>query len=368
MTVDLSALKQLNAARWARAKLTRGAEFKPVAKRLVAAKERYMAVSDQTGVPWFFIAVTHQRESAQRWDRSLAQGDPWNKKSVHVPKGRGPFASWEEAAVDALVVCPPKAASNKDWSIGGLLTMLEQYNGLGYANKGIPSPYIWSGTDQYQRGKYIADGKFSATTVDKQLGCAGLLLAMREIDPSITLDGPPHNQESILIEAVQRRLDALGYHDVGTIDGKWGGKTAGAIAGFKNDRHIADDAEGITPRLIAELDKAEAEKWKRPIAPERKEATEAEVAKEAPEMVPVRQNKWAAIVASIVAIVSSIISSLGTSFIDALSWLGTVKAFFADVPGWAWFGIAAVIAVLFAFNSWRGTHGIATAFRTGERN
>jgi hypothetical protein len=35
---------------------------------------------------------------------------------------------------------------------GGALTLLEQYNGLGYANRGLPSPYIWSGTDRYLKG------------------------------------------------------------------------------------------------------------------------------------------------------------------------------------------------------------------------
>lgn len=151
-----------------------------------AARTRYQTIEAKTGVPWVFIAVAHQRESSQDWSRSLAQGDPWNRKSTHVPAGRGPFKSFEDAAVDALVNCAPYAARNKDWSTGGLLTMLEQYNGLGYFNRGLPSPYIWSGTDQYVKGKYIADGKFDANTVDKQPGSAGLILAMQQLDPSIT--------------------------------------------------------------------------------------------------------------------------------------------------------------------------------------
>ena len=69
------------------------------------------------------------------------------------------------------------------------MTLLEQYNGLGYASKGLPSPYVWSGTDQYVSGKYVADGVFSATTVDKQLGCAGLIMAMAALDPSISFSG-----------------------------------------------------------------------------------------------------------------------------------------------------------------------------------
>jgi hypothetical protein len=79
--------------------------------------------------------------------------------------------------------------ANKDWSIGGTLTMLEQYNGLGYASRGRPSPYIWSGTDQYVSGKYVRDGVYDPSAVDQQLGCAGLLMAMMALDPTITFTG-----------------------------------------------------------------------------------------------------------------------------------------------------------------------------------
>lgn len=171
-----------NKKRWDDCKVNadKGPTFKMVADRLMApiAKARYQAVEKTTGVPWWFIAVVHEREASQKWDRQLGQGDPLNKKSTHVPKGRGPFASWEDGAVDALVNCAPFAARNKDWSAGGALAMLEKYNGLGYFNKGIPSPYIWSGTNQYTSGKYIADGVFDPNVVDKQLGCAGLLKFM----------------------------------------------------------------------------------------------------------------------------------------------------------------------------------------------
>ncbi|MES6523962.1 hypothetical protein U6P43_12320, partial [Cutibacterium acnes] len=158
--VALSALTAANARRWAVARMLadRGLAFRAVARRLVAARDRYLAVARQTGVPWFVIAVIHEREASQRWDASLAQGDPWTRVSTHVPRGRGPFPSWAAAAVDALVDCPPHAARWKDWSPGGLLTLLEHYNGLGYAGMGQPSPYVWSGTDQYSRGKYVRDG------------------------------------------------------------------------------------------------------------------------------------------------------------------------------------------------------------------
>jgi len=191
--VNIAALTQANGARWAAAKITRGPEFSPVARRLVAAKDRYLSIAQRTGAPWFVIAVIHEREASQRFDRSIAQGDPWNRKSVRVPAGRGPFNSFEDAAYDALVNCGPYAARWRDWSTGGTMTLLEQYNGLGYANRGRPSPYIWSGTDQYRSGKYVRDGVYDPNEVDSQLGCAGLILAMQAIDASIQFGAPASN-------------------------------------------------------------------------------------------------------------------------------------------------------------------------------
>ncbi len=185
--VDLNALKAANLKRWGAAAVLPGLIrlLDGVAHRLVDAKDRYVKVSSVTHVPWPVIAVIHERESSQSWQASLAQGDRWDQVSVHVPRGRGPFSSWEAAAEDALVVCPPHAAHWEDWSIGGALCLLEQYNGLGYFRMGIASPYVWASTDQYTKGKYIADGHFDPNAVDHQLGCAGLLLRMQMIDSSV---------------------------------------------------------------------------------------------------------------------------------------------------------------------------------------
>lgn len=178
-------LKQKNKERWDNMHIlaSKGPSFKAVADRLLFQKPRYEAVSKALkekgyDIPWEFIAVTHQRESSGNFNTYLGNGQPLNKKTTIVPKGRGPFSSWEEGAIDALVYAPPYAAKNKDWTIGGTLTKLEEYNGLGYAAKDLPSPYLWAGTDQYSKGKYVADGKYDPNHVDTQLGCAGLLRFM----------------------------------------------------------------------------------------------------------------------------------------------------------------------------------------------
>jgi lysozyme family protein len=259
---DLAALTRANADRWTKAKLTRGPEFGPVARRLVAAKARYQAVEARTGVPWPFIAVTHQRESSQDWNTQLGQGDPLNRVSTHVPKGRGPFATWEDGAYDALVNCSPYGARKKDWSIGGTLTMLEQYNGLGYASRGRPSPYVWSGTDQYVSGKYVADGVYDPDTVDRQLGCAGLLMAMMQLDPSIKFDGarttnPPMPEATQVKDGawLQTSLNTLGAQPRLEVDGIVGPATRNAVRAFQLAQNITVDGL-VGPETFDALDKA----------------------------------------------------------------------------------------------------------------
>lgn len=172
----MSLLEQ-NKIRWQKVRIPadKGPAFALVANRIKANKAIYEEIEKETNVPWWFIGMVHYRESNLNMNTNIANGQPWNKKTTIVPKGRGPFGSFKEAAVDALVNCAPYAAKNKDWSAAGALTKFEEYNGLGYANKGLPSPYVWAGTDQYVKGKYVADGVFDPEHVDTQLGGAGIL-------------------------------------------------------------------------------------------------------------------------------------------------------------------------------------------------
>src|SRR5258705_13854553 len=121
---DLAKLTAANAARWSAMRVTGNVPtIDAVARRLIGprARVRYKAAEERTGVPWWFIAVVHEREASQSWAANIAQGDPWNRVSTHVPAGRGPFTSWEDAAFDALAMCPPYASRNKDWTPGGAL-------------------------------------------------------------------------------------------------------------------------------------------------------------------------------------------------------------------------------------------------------
>lgn len=177
------ALRQEYADLWAALKITRKAEADAQALRLLLARDRYKAAGYPIGVPWEFVACVHMLESGQRWDRHLHNGDPLTARTVQIPKGRPsapakPPFSWWESATDALAL--KGLATWTDWSVPGMLYQMERYNGWGYRlyHPETLSPYLWAGSSHYRAGKYVADGKWSASAVSRQIGAAVLLRAV----------------------------------------------------------------------------------------------------------------------------------------------------------------------------------------------
>lgn len=151
------------------------------ADNVLKYKSRYKTVEAKTGVPWYVIGCIHKMESDQNWLGVLHNGEKivgTDKKTTLVPAGRGPFATWEDAAIDALKVGEWNPAK---WSLGEILEFLERYNGLGYRKRGINSPYVWGYTTAYLKGRYVADGKFDPESVQKRPGCAAILKCLEEM-------------------------------------------------------------------------------------------------------------------------------------------------------------------------------------------
>ncbi len=248
MPADIAAMKAANAKRWPAAKVTTRLGFSGPAQKAFLNKPRYLSIAKRAGMPdigWLFIACSHYRESSQDFTKNLGQGDPLGEVTTHVPAGRGPFTgptAFEDGAVDALVNCAPHAARLTDWSIGGMLTNLERYNGTGYFNRGVPSPYVWSGTDQYQAGKYVADGVYDPTEVDKQLGCAGLILSVMVLDPSIKFDATAQTEQPIHDGVwLQTALNKLGANPQIEVDGIVGPATRNAVRAFQLSQNLVTD-------------------------------------------------------------------------------------------------------------------------------
>lgn len=147
-------------------------------------RNRYSAVGDPLGIPWFFIGVVHNMESSQNFKKHLHNGDPLTARTVQVPAGRpktgSPPFTWEESATDSLQLM--NLHKWTDWSIPGTLYKVEEYNGWGYRrfHAEVLSPYLWSFTNHYKSGKYVADGKWSPTAVSGQCGAAALLRHLAE--------------------------------------------------------------------------------------------------------------------------------------------------------------------------------------------
>ena len=147
-------------------------------KQLYAQNEaKYKEVERQTGVPAELVAALHWRESGGNFNTYLHNGDPLGKPTVHVPRGVM-FNDWTAAAVDALKNHGGDISSIDKNDVKTYYEYAERYNGLGYRNKGVPSPYVWAGTTNYSGGKYVADGVYDPNHVDKQLGVAIMLKAL----------------------------------------------------------------------------------------------------------------------------------------------------------------------------------------------
>jgi lysozyme family protein len=144
-----------------------------VCKKILDNKEKYDVVETKTGVPWYLVAALHYREASLNFKTCLHNGDPLPGPTKHVPKGRGPFKSWEDAAIDALKY--DGLDHIKFETITTCLVLAEKFNGLGYRKTGILSPYIWAGTNQStETGKYTGDGIYNPFAKEKQLGVAAI--------------------------------------------------------------------------------------------------------------------------------------------------------------------------------------------------
>lgn len=159
-----------------------------MARRIIAGKSRYKALGDslENHVPWQFIGVIHALEADLNWSTHLHNGDSLNARTRHVPAGRPvggePPFTWEESARDALIQKSFEKIS--EWPLSRCAFELERYNGWGYKFKGVPSPYLWSGSNNYSHGKYVSDGVYDPNHVSRQIGAMVILMRILALDVS----------------------------------------------------------------------------------------------------------------------------------------------------------------------------------------
>jgi lysozyme family protein len=193
------------------------------ASRIVANKARYVEVEKATTVPWFVVGLIHAMEGGLNFNTHLHNGDPLSRRTTHVPKGRpkdgNPPFTWEESAIDALTMDGLDKVG--DWTPTRLCYELERYNGTGYLrfHPSVNTPYLWSGTNQYQRGKYVADGKWDATAISGQSGAVAILKCIMARDEQVVavLEPQPPDLETVASDSLvlpPSSADILNAHDL----------------------------------------------------------------------------------------------------------------------------------------------------------
>jgi lysozyme family protein len=146
-------------------------------RKLLEYRDRYAEVVKGSKIPWWFVGLAHMMESGFNFKTHLHNGDPLTRKTFRVPAGRpargSPPFDWVDSARDSLDRLGLFGES--DWSLSRALYRIEQYNGFGYRRFGVPSPYLWSFSTIYKKGKFVADGVFNGDAVSKQCGAATVL-------------------------------------------------------------------------------------------------------------------------------------------------------------------------------------------------
>jgi lysozyme family protein len=102
-------------------------------QQLLNYKARYAQVSQQTGVPVLWLMPINERESSTNFHTYLGNGDALSRPTRDVPRGRGPFQTWEAGAIDSLRY--DHIAGTKDWSPEFMCYEDEVWNGFGYRDR-----------------------------------------------------------------------------------------------------------------------------------------------------------------------------------------------------------------------------------------
>lgn len=234
----------------ARMVITREAAIDAGAKKLIGFIDagRYKAGCDATGVPQIVAAASFEREAGSNFRLSPAQGDPWDRVSVHVPRDEGPFRNWSAAQIRAYRIDHLDAVGAPNWSWERSCYEEELFNGFGPRNHGKHTGYLFAGTSIYTGGKYVADGVWDPNAEDEQLGVIPMMYRIVQLRPDLALPStfpaavasiappaPPMPPPIGLHDAgkLQAALNSLGADAPLAVDHSYGRETRRAVEAFQ---------------------------------------------------------------------------------------------------------------------------------------
>jgi lysozyme family protein len=193
LTIYADRLARMKIRDWAKGEADR------ISREICHNQGLYYQVMMGTGVPWQWIGAIHHMESFGDFTKSLSENAP-------ISDG-----SWVRDALEALNAEGYKPGEPLDWSdFSRWLLRAEQYDGWRYAVRQpeVPSPYLWSGTDQYTSGFYMASGSWNELAVSTKVGAVAIWASLGMIPPRKAITPSEDNieleimQESKAVSAI----------------------------------------------------------------------------------------------------------------------------------------------------------------------
>lgn len=235
--------------------------------------DEWAEVEAKTGVPRLWGLASFERESSSDYSRSPAQGDRWDRVSVHVPRGLGPYRFWGDACQAAYVIDKLDEVGAPNWTWTRVCYEGELFNGFGPRAHGRHTGYLWSWTSIYDGGKYVVDGKWDPAAQDEQCGMVPMMAALLRLDASLALaDVMPAQSPSVVAPPeglpmgvggpfgdgtgrLQDMLNRLGAEPPLVVDGSYGRMTRRAVAAFQAAHGLESDglAGPLTMAALQEL-------------------------------------------------------------------------------------------------------------------
>lgn len=253
MAYPSSVLKPEYVRLMATMKFTRSAEIMAAAKRLITYVPRYEDISKKTHVPVIWLAAVGEREDGPAiFTHYFGNGDPLDRPTTDVPRGRGGFSSFEAGCQDALHY--DRIDQVTDWSWPGSLYEGEAWNGFGPRAHGKHTGYLWAGTNVYTGGKYVRDNEWDPNADDEQLGIVPMMVQMTVLEPSLQLTGVPDANTEPPAPVPAPLPPPDGLHNAAElqallnkhgaeldVDGSYGRQTAAAVRAFQTAHHLHVD-------------------------------------------------------------------------------------------------------------------------------
>ncbi len=171
----------------------------------------------------------------------------------------------------------------------------------------------------------------------------------------------PNPLPKALVQFVQERLRALGYYEVGNIDGDFAGRTEDALVTFKrhNGLPATTDVDDATLRALADASPRE-------VSDARARATPKDLRDTVPAVRQVGRSKLLAWLLGLPSAALAVLQGIASNVSSVMSQLAPIMGWLQAVPGWVWALLIVGIAVGIWWSARKAEADTVDAYRAGR--